>query len=661
MEDSWPEDIVKSELTLPAPSLPPPGSLPPEEQHGTRTNRLTCMCICKLFPDYEFECDHKHLFEGVSSDSRKSARCSSHEIVMRCPSVHSGIGGTFVMRPQQAHLSAFVRVSGPVVDTIFFQKTWWEQSDCQVWTAPYMECGSGSYVARVHTLLLDADPWSVWQGRSCLLRNYSEDALLFSWRSGLNSHLENPHCHNLYHWPNFSLSSVTTKLEQQVWIQLMFSQMFSQLRRTNLATNKDERQRFEATLDHLVEPFSEQYQEETLPMLRNLSSVVTSISAPPHVCFLGDSHTRNLVNSMIQVLMSGFCRENEMCDPIKAQRTKSVIQVPVGGAEEGHQHPEDVAIAITQALRDSETCSRLTISFSGLVQGCVYRCQARLWSQEIGSEWVYTDPEITLDGERWGVAVMDLDVSLASTSRLWGIVKMWDVNVLSGIDIDDALLASKSVTLHPCKPSMSPSERILATSRREKLLIWRRKNLHREQDQILGGDTIARQLKYFRFGFPNHWCSSGHSNATVQNGGVVSPSFALHAPCPSDHPGPFGIQKCRQVFVNVGTWPLASGWNLSEYRMGLEQLMLQLGSFSVRREHRVPIVFLSTPPSPINDNMLKCPNFSPGDSRLPHHIMLYNLVAQEMVRNMDGVEFLDTTLSMMPLFDLAFDGTHYQV
>ena len=117
---------------------------------------------------------------------------------MRCPSVPSATGGTFVIRPQEVHASAFVRVSGPVVNTIFFQKTWWQPGDCQVWAAPYQECGSGSYIARVHTLLLDTDPWSVWQGQSCLLRNYSEDAVLFSWRPGLDNKLEHPHCHSLY-------------------------------------------------------------------------------------------------------------------------------------------------------------------------------------------------------------------------------------------------------------------------------------------------------------------------------------------------------------------------------------------------------------------------------------------------------------------------------
>ena len=106
--------------------------------HGQRTSLLTCTCICKLIPDQEFECDRGHLCEGVSNDSRTRAKCPSHEIVMRCPSVPSATGGTFVIRPQEVHASAFVRVSGPVVNTIFFQKTWWQPGDCQVWAAPYM-------------------------------------------------------------------------------------------------------------------------------------------------------------------------------------------------------------------------------------------------------------------------------------------------------------------------------------------------------------------------------------------------------------------------------------------------------------------------------------------------------------------------------------------
>ena len=35
-------------------------------------------------------------------------------------------------------------------------------------------------------------------------------------------------------------------------------------------------------------------------------------------------------------------------------------------------------------------------------------------------------------------------------------------------------------------------------------------------DRDLGSETIARQLKYFKLRYPNHWCSSGHSNTTVE-------------------------------------------------------------------------------------------------------------------------------------------------
>ena len=147
--------------------------------------------------------------------------------------------------------------------------------------------------------------------------------------------------------------------------------------------------------------------------------------------------------------------------------------------------------------------------------------------------------------------------------------------------------------------------------------------------------------------------------ALQHDSGVVAPAFDLHERCPQDHPGPSGIHECRQVFVNVGTHPLAAGWNLSEYRMGLEQLMLQLGSFSSRQGHRVPIMFISTPLSPIHKNMTECP-LSPSKARLPHLVMEYNLVAREVVGRMDRVEFMDTNLSMMPLFDVSFDGTHYQ-
>ena len=68
---------------------------------------------------------------------------------------------------------------------------------------------------------------------------------------------------------------------------------------------------------------------------------------------------------------------------------------------------------------------------------------------------------------------------------------------------------------------------------------------------------------------------------------------------------------------------------------------------------------MSTPLSPIHKKMTECP-LSPYKGRLPHLVMEYNLVAREVVGRMDRVEFMDTNLSMMPLFDVSFDGTHYQ-
>ena len=138
-----------------------------------------------------------------------------------------------------------------------------------------------------------------------------------------------------------------------------------------------------------------------------------------------------------------------------------MIRVPGGAsggaAEEAREHPENVAVAIAKVFRDSETCSRLTISLSSLVPGCIYMCQARLWD-EIGIENIYTDSEIIVNEERMGMIEMDLGSPSMPTSRLWGNVRIWDANTISGIEIDDALLTSMSVSLHPCKPRKSPAE-----------------------------------------------------------------------------------------------------------------------------------------------------------------------------------------------------------
>ena len=139
--------------------------------------------------------------------------------------------------------------------------------------------------------------------------------------------------------------------------------------------------------------------------------------------------------------------------------------------------------------------------------------------------------------------------------------------------------------------------------------------------------------------------------ALQHDSGVVAPAFDLHERCPQDHPGPSGIQKCRQVFVNVGIHPFVAGWNLSEYRMGLEQLMLQLGSFSSRQGHHVPIVFISTPLSPIHKNMTECP-LSPSKARLPHLVMEYNLMAREVVgRSKSWLQWLRTTSDTADVID----------
>lgn len=317
-----------------------------------------------------------------------------------------------------------------------------------------------------------------------------------------------------------------------------------------------------------------------------------------------------------------------------------------------------------------EDCSHLTLAFTGLVEGCVYMCQVIFWNAA-GIEHIHTDSALTVSQCGWdggGVTVISLPSSL---QPIHSLVKIWDVNGFSALELDDALLASKSLTTPLCTPSMrnisvaqnSVKERpegVKCVKKRPKVMIQMQ-------------DLLAVRLKYIRVGFPNHWCTSGHANASSQDYGQSRPSFDLHTPCPPDHPGPMGIDKCSQLFVNIGTWLFVSDWNLSAYALGLEQLLSQLVAFSDRQNHHVPIVFLGSPLHPINDDMLKCPLFSPHsknghwrNTRFPHLVMQYNAVAHKVVddtkRNGNrSVTFLHTHRSVLPLFDLSFDGTHYQV
>jgi hypothetical protein len=121
------------------------------------------------------------------------------------------------------------------------------------------------------------------------------------------------------------------------------------------------------------------------------------------------------------------------------------------------------------------------------------------------------------------------------------------------------------------------------------------------------------------------------------------------------------LPGCSHVFVNYGQWLSAriSGtpWNITRYRDSVAAFMRKLVAHKARHPH-LNITWVSTHPYPINERMRTCP---PYDWRLPHVISAYNTAARAEARRTRGaVGYLDTHRAILPLFELTFDGTHYQ-
>ena len=125
---------------------------------------------------------------------------------------------------------------------------------------------------------------------------------------------------------------------------------------------------------------------------------------------------------------------------------------------------------------------------------------------------------------------------------------------------------------------------------------------------------------------------------------------------PPENPGPAELDSCTQLFLNVGQWPLYCGWNMSMYHRGLRALIAQVADFASR--HNVPVTVLATNPYPLF-RTLSARSF---DFRLPHLVRGYNEIARKVVHveASPWIQFLDTWPTAFALFDLSFDGGHYQ-
>ena len=67
-------------------------------------------------------------------------------------------GLTFTIRPATRHMSAFVRMYGPIYDTVLFQHVEGTCGPPRLWTALYWDDGPGHYTVRFYTVFQISSP-----------------------------------------------------------------------------------------------------------------------------------------------------------------------------------------------------------------------------------------------------------------------------------------------------------------------------------------------------------------------------------------------------------------------------------------------------------------------------------------------------------------------
>jgi len=137
------------------------------------------------------------------------------------------------------------------------------------------------------------------------------------------------------------------------------------------------------------------------------------------------------------------------------------------------------------------------------------------------------------------------------------------------------------------------------------------------------------------------------------------------------------LHGCRGLVLGHGTWALSHerahlpAPSADHYAVQVQR-SLRHWATQLARDQRVPIAWLGLhpmplyhPQSPINwsephhprSGMLRCPI---ADRRLPHIIASFNDAARLESQRAGATFFLDTWPVVFPLFDLSFDGQHYQ-
>ena len=219
----------------------------------------------------------------------RSSQVSTYSTtVIHC---NSGSHGMFMIRlntsNSSAHIGAFVRVNGPLIDTIFFT---WNDSE-SAWVARYNSCFEGSYSGAVYIYMHSIpDAEAVLRSEACLHQLFSVP-FLFSWVERAPS-AEN--CSSLWRWAERTPEDLTGELS-----------LFSAC-----PPREDYVEAFGA-LQTLIPAIDWAAQEQQ--RRANKSTLI---------CLFGDSQIRNLMNSITAQI------DPQACDPVELQLGRASCNYP---------------------------------------------------------------------------------------------------------------------------------------------------------------------------------------------------------------------------------------------------------------------------------------------------------------------------------------------
>jgi hypothetical protein len=197
--------------------------------------------------------------------------------------------GTFFLLSHADHAAAMVRISGSMVDTLIFHRQPFEPIGPfkSMWSANFSCLIPGVYAANVYTLLEDSSPDDFLSLKSCIRPHFLEQPVHFEWTVGLSATAEE--CNNRATRLRWRITGKPPEDISRIMLRFPYAHNI--------------------TLDARPNWIDDNMPEIALPGLEDYV-----------LCFIGDSQTRNLVNSIANLL------GNEGCDALEAQGTKSACQ-----------------------------------------------------------------------------------------------------------------------------------------------------------------------------------------------------------------------------------------------------------------------------------------------------------------------------------------------